>query len=57
VGSCEHGNEMSGSIEGCELPGQLGDGQLLKDESIPCSYMVSTCGNIYQTHISAHVKT
>jgi hypothetical protein len=37
AGSCEHGNEPSGSKKGGELD-QLSDFQLLKKDSAPCGY-------------------
>jgi hypothetical protein len=35
AGSCEHGNEPSGSIRGGEVPDRLSDHHLLKDDSAP----------------------
>jgi hypothetical protein len=35
AGSCEHGNEPSGSIKGGEFLDQLSDCQLLKKDSAP----------------------
>jgi hypothetical protein len=37
AGSCEDGNEPSGSIKGGEFLGYLSDCQLLKNYSVPCS--------------------
>jgi hypothetical protein len=39
VGSCEHGNEPSGSIKGGEFVGQLCDCQLLKKDSASWNYL------------------
>jgi hypothetical protein len=36
-GSCEHGNELSASIRGGELLGNLSDYELLNEDSAPCS--------------------
>jgi hypothetical protein len=41
AGSCEHGDEPSGSIKYWEFPEQLSDYQLLKDDSASWSYLPS----------------
>jgi hypothetical protein len=41
AGSCEHGNEPSGSIKCGDFVYQLSDYQLLKKDSAPCSWLVS----------------
>jgi len=38
MGSCEHGNEPSGSIKGMEFVDYLSDYWILKTVSVPCSY-------------------
>jgi hypothetical protein len=41
AGCCEHGNEPSCSGKGSEFLDYLGDYQLLKKDSAPCSQLVS----------------
>jgi hypothetical protein len=38
VGSCEYGNESSGSIKGREFLDQLSDYQILTKDYAPCHY-------------------
>jgi hypothetical protein len=43
-GSCEHGNESSGSIKFSELLEQLSDWRLLKQDSAPWSQFLLVSG-------------
>jgi hypothetical protein len=42
AGSCEHGNESSGSINGGEFPDQLRDYQLLKKDIALWNWLLIT---------------
>jgi hypothetical protein len=58
-GSCEHGNEPSGSIECWEVLECLSDSRLPKKDSAPCSYFyfVATGKRIKDGYLENRVTT
>lgn len=49
---CTHGNKRSGSTKGTEVLKCLSNYELLKKESVPWSWLVSGCINIYSYNIT-----